>query len=117
MVACIATGTAIPFFFFPKKPRTATSYDMHEDINKDSVKPKISLRHGALQLLKNPHFLTLSMIHGLNTGISNAWSVVMNQAITPYGYSDSQVGNIAAIGVIGGILGCREYPIVIHMSI
>lgn len=106
VVGCIATATTLPLFLFPKKPQRVTSYNALGDVNKYSTKSKVSLRRGAILLLKSPHFLILSMIHGLNTGIANAWSVVMNQVITPYGYSDSQVGNIAAIGVIGGILGC-----------
>lgn len=59
-------------------------------------------------LIKNPHFLTLAIVHGLNVGLSIAWNGLMNQAITPYGYSNTDVGNIAAIGVVGGTLGCRK---------
>lgn len=33
----------------------------------------------------------------------------MNQAISPYGYSDNEIGNIAAIGVVGGTFGCCKF--------
>jgi hypothetical protein len=68
----------------------------------------MTLRRGAVLLLKNPHFLTLLIVHGLNVGLSIAWNGLLNQAITPYGYSNTDAGNIAAIGTVGGTLGCRK---------
>jgi MFS family permease len=104
VVACIATVTTVPFLFFPKKPRTPASLDAVDDSK--SSKPELSLKQGTIILLKNPHFILLCLIHSLNVGLSIAWGGLMNQAISPYGYSDNEIGNIAAIGVVGGTFGC-----------
>lgn len=110
MVACIASVATVPLIFFPAKPPTSTSYEVKtEDNTRDPVEPKMTLMRGTFILLKNPHFLTLCVVHGINIGLSIAWGGLMNQAITPYGYTDNQAGNIAAIGVVGGTLGCRMY--------
>lgn len=110
MVACIATAATIPFLFFPTKPSTPASYSANDKTNSDGpTELEMTLLKGTVILLKNPHFLTLCVVHGLNVGLSIAWNGLMNQAITPYGYTDNQVGNIAAIGVVGGTLGCRKY--------
>lgn len=76
----------------------------------------MTLLKGTVILLKNPRFLILCAVHGLNTGLSISWNGLINQAITPYGYTDHQVGNIAAIGVVGGTLGCRMYYFLSYMK-
>lgn len=110
VVACIASAATVPLFFFPSKPPTPASYaTVVEEETSGPVEPKMTLMRGTFILLKNPHFLTLCVVHGINIGLSIAWGGLMNQAITPYGYTDNQAGNIAAIGVVGGTLGCRAY--------
>ncbi|KAG2215195.1 hypothetical protein INT46_001471 [Mucor plumbeus] len=107
VVASIATAATVPFFFFPSKPPTPASHPVSNAENEVGIsKPELTLRQGTMLLLKNPHFLILLIIHSLNVGLSIAWNGLMNQAISPYGYSDSEIGNIAAIGVVGGTLGC-----------
>ncbi|KAI8364090.1 major facilitator superfamily domain-containing protein [Blakeslea trispora] len=102
VVACIATAATVPFVFFPTKPPTPASYP----IDKKKSEPELSLTQGALMLLRNYHFVILCIVNGLNIGLSIAWNGIMNQAIKPYGYTDSQIGTINAIGVVGGTLGC-----------
>ncbi|KAI8051365.1 major facilitator superfamily domain-containing protein [Gilbertella persicaria] len=104
VVACIATAATIPFVFFPTKPPTPASRPTQH--HHATQTPELTLMQGTLLLLKNPHFLILCVVHGLNVGLSIAWNGIMNQAITPYGYTDSEIGNINAIGVVGGTLGC-----------
>ncbi|KAI8640411.1 major facilitator superfamily domain-containing protein [Parasitella parasitica] len=103
VVASIASIATIPFLFFPSKPPTPSSYPVTVA---NISKQRLTLRQGAILLLKNPHFLILTIIHSLNIGLSIAWNGLMNQAISPYGYTDNEIGNIAAIGVVGGTLGC-----------
>jgi hypothetical protein len=62
-----------------------------------------------LVLIKNPNFLILCIVHGLNIGLSIAWNGLMNQAMTPYGYDNHQVGNIAAVSIVAGSLGCGKF--------
>ncbi|OBZ87267.1 Major facilitator superfamily domain-containing protein 7-a [Choanephora cucurbitarum] len=102
VVACIATAATVPFIFFPTKPPTPASYP----VKKQNAEPEISLTQGAIMLLKNYHFIILCVVNSLNIGLSIAWNGIMNQAIKPYGYTDSEIGNINAIGVVGGTLGC-----------
>lgn len=109
VVASIATAATIPFLFFPSQPPTPASHPASNAENEfGTSKPELTLRQGTMLLLKNPHFLILLIIHSLNVGLSIAWNGLMNQAISPYGYSDNEIGNIAAIGVVGGTLGCRK---------
>ncbi|KAF1806907.1 major facilitator superfamily domain-containing protein [Mucor lusitanicus] len=108
VVASIATVATIPFLFFPAKPPTPASYSVVATETKAGApaKPELTLRQGTMLLLRNPHFLILLIIHSLNIGLSIAWNGLMNQAIAPYGYTDNEIGNIAAIGVVGGTFGC-----------
>ncbi|KAI8991484.1 major facilitator superfamily domain-containing protein [Mycotypha africana] len=110
VVAAISTVCTIPFLFFPRKPKTPASYEaLREANNVDNnvpAKPQMSLMQEALLLLKNPQFIILFFVHGFNIGLSIAWNGLMNQAISPYGYSDGDVGMIAALGVVGGSFGC-----------
>lgn len=110
VVASIATAATIPFLFFPTKPPTPASHAavVTETKADAPAKPELTLRQGTMLLLKNPHFLILLIIHSLNIGLSIAWNGLMNQAISPYGYTDNEIGNIAAIGVVGGTFGCRK---------
>ncbi|CAO3611532.1 unnamed protein product [Mucor fragilis] len=93
---------------FPTKPPTPASHAavVTETKADAPAKPELTLRQGTMLLLKNPHFLILLIIHSLNIGLSIAWNGLMNQAISPYGYTDNEIGNIAAIGVVGGTFGC-----------
>ena len=107
MVAVICTAATIPFAFTPAKPKTPASLPPLREIDPDSGKEiKVSLLQGTLLLFKNPKFLIIFVIHGLNIGLSIAWSGLMNQVISPYGYTNGEIGNIAAIGVVGGSIGC-----------
>lgn len=110
VVASIATVATIPFLFFPAKPPTPASHAAVATETKADApaKPELTLRQGTMLLLRNPHFLILLIIHSLNIGLSIAWNGLMNQAISPYGYTDNEIGNIAAIGVVGGTFGCRK---------
>ncbi|KAI8887074.1 MFS general substrate transporter [Backusella circina FSU 941] len=103
IVALIASIAAVPLFFFPKKPPTPASAIRSTDAQEGN---KLTLMQSTLLLIKNPHFLILCVVHGLNIGLSIAWNGLMNQAMTPYGYNNHQVGNIAAVSIVAGTLGC-----------
>jgi hypothetical protein len=104
----IATVASIPQLFLPALPPTPPSVDRtvrHSDSH-DGVIEKASLWKGTLALIKNVHFWILCGIHGINVGLSISWGGLFNQAITPYGYTNSQAGNIVAVGLVAGTLGC-----------
>ncbi|CAO3619115.1 unnamed protein product [Cunninghamella blakesleeana] len=103
LVAVIATAATVPQFFLPALPPTpATPAEMNQE---DSVE-KVSLLKSTLSLMKNVHFWVLCGIHGINIGLSICWGGLFAQAVAPYGYSNSQAGNIVAIGIVAGTLGC-----------
>ncbi|KAI8146221.1 major facilitator superfamily domain-containing protein [Fennellomyces sp. T-0311] len=102
MVAVICTVALIPQFFIPAKPPTPSSIQLGQQ---NSGQP-ISVWKSTLTLLKNVHFWVLCGIHGLNVGLSIAWGGLTNQALSPYGYSDRDAGNIVAVGIFAGTLGC-----------
>lgn len=109
LVAVICTAALVPQFFLPAKPPTPTSrFERRQQTGENN---KISVLQSTIGLVKNIHFWILCGIHGLNVGLSIAWGGLMNQAITPYGYSDSQAGNIVAVGIFAGTLGCRKSSI------
>ncbi|ORZ20645.1 major facilitator superfamily domain-containing protein, partial [Absidia repens] len=108
MVAVIATAASIPQLFLPALPPKPPSIDMMTTVSHDTDDPttKVSLRKGTLALIKNIHFWILCGIHGINVGLSISWGGLFNQAITPYGYSNAEAGNIVAVGLVAGTLGC-----------
>ncbi|KAI9258253.1 hypothetical protein BY458DRAFT_440986 [Sporodiniella umbellata] len=107
MVASICTICTVPFIFMPSKPKTPASLPPVKMIDPNNGKEvKQSLIQGTLTLLKNPQFLIILFVHGINVGLSIAWGGLMNQAISPYGYTNADAGNIAAIGIVGGSVGC-----------
>ncbi|KAI8976000.1 major facilitator superfamily domain-containing protein [Pilobolus umbonatus] len=96
MVAGIATAATIPLLFFPSKPPTPASTLKR----KESDDNMISLIEETKQLFQNPQFMIICLVHSLSIALCIEWNGLMNQAITPYGYTNSQVGNITAMGVL-----------------
>ncbi|KAI8146481.1 major facilitator superfamily domain-containing protein [Fennellomyces sp. T-0311] len=99
MVAAICTGAVLPQFFLPAKPPGGS--------NATTIlpKPSVSFLQCTFQLMKSIHFWMLCGIHGINVGLSIAWGALLNQALTPYGYSDAQAGNIVAVAMAAGAIG------------
>ena len=109
MVAAIATAAVIPQFFIPAKPPTPSSHQLQHQINGEHL----SVWQSTRILLKNVHFWILCGIHGLNIGLSIAWGGLTNQALSPHGYSDRESGNIVAVGIFAGTLGCCKFIIIV----
>ncbi|KAI8088646.1 uncharacterized protein BX664DRAFT_249017, partial [Halteromyces radiatus] len=106
MVAVIATAATIPQLLLPALPPTPPSINMISNDDDHPMTPKITLWKGTLALVKNIHFWILCGIHGINVGLSISWGGLFNQAITPYGYSNAEAGNIVAVGLVAGTFGC-----------
>ncbi|KAI9307437.1 hypothetical protein BJ944DRAFT_275381 [Cunninghamella echinulata] len=103
LVAVIASVATAPQFFLPALPPKPSS---PVEISQEDATNKISLWQGTLTLMKNVHFWILCGIHGINVGLSICWGGLFAQAVAPYGYTNSQAGNISAIGIVAGTLGC-----------
>ncbi|KAI9491682.1 major facilitator superfamily domain-containing protein, partial [Zychaea mexicana] len=108
MVAVICTIALIPQFFIPAKPSTPPSIIEIRQQSSSSMSSdaRLSVWKSTRILSKNVHFWILCGIHGLNVGLSIAWGGLTNQALSPYGYSDQESGNIVAVGICAGTLGC-----------
>ncbi|KAF7722055.1 hypothetical protein EC973_003737 [Apophysomyces ossiformis] len=98
IIAVLCTITLVPHIFLPARPAKAPLVEPSE------ARP--SLLRGTAVLLKNGHFWILCAVHGINVGLSVAWGGLFNQAVTPYGYSNEESGNIVAVGMVAGALGC-----------
>lgn len=103
MVAAICTAAVVPQFFIPAKSPVPVSFEPPADEHTPTEKP--SFLRCTIQLMKMPPFWILCGIHGINVGLSIAWGALLNQAITPYGYSDSQAGNMVAVAMAAGAIG------------
>ncbi|KAI7874245.1 MFS general substrate transporter [Lichtheimia hyalospora FSU 10163] len=105
MVAGICTGATIPQFLLPAKPPVPVSYDSQQKSGVNTPPSKSLFFQSTIALMKSVHFWILCGIHGINVGLSIAWGALLNQAITPYGYSDSQAGNMVAVAMAAGAVG------------
>ncbi|CDH52251.1 hypothetical protein RO3G_13522 [Lichtheimia corymbifera JMRC:FSU:9682] len=105
MVAGICTGATIPQFLLPAKPPVPVSYEPQQKAGTTSPPSKALFLQSTIALMKSVHFWILCGIHGINVGLSIAWGALLNQAITPYGYSDSQAGNMVAVAMAAGAVG------------
>lgn len=117
MVAGICTGATIPQFLLPAKPPVPVSYDPQQKSDVTAPPSKSLFLQSTIALMKSVHFWILCGIHGINVGLSIAWGALLNQAITPYGYSDSQAGNMVAVAMAAGAVGACNMDsalIVVH---
>ncbi|KAI8076367.1 major facilitator superfamily domain-containing protein [Halteromyces radiatus] len=105
IIALIAGGSTIPLVFMPAKPPTPPTLKMSGD-DKETFHQKPSFFQGLKLLCKNIDFWLLFLIHGLNVGLSVAFSTVFTQIISPFGYTDAQAGQLNAVAFFAGTLGC-----------
>ena len=98
IVTIIAAVAFIPLFFIPAKPPTPPS------LVQDQQKP--SFFSGLKLLSKNYNFWILFLVHSLNVGLSIAFGTIFTQVISPYGYTDTEAGQLNAIAFFAGTLGC-----------
>lgn len=99
IVAVITTAVAIPTLFVPPKPRTPPS-------------PSAAARHETRPyladlklMIKNKDYLVLLFCFAVFVGIFNAMSTLLNQIVTPYGYSDDEAGFMGVAMIVGGLVG------------
>ncbi|ORX62118.1 MFS general substrate transporter [Hesseltinella vesiculosa] len=105
MVAVIASAASIPQIFLPARPKQSPTLQLKD---RAEDQPQISLWKATVELMKNIHFWVLCGVHGINVGLSISWGGLFNQAITPYGYSNADAGNMVAVGLVAGTLGCFQ---------
>ncbi|KAI8061460.1 hypothetical protein BC940DRAFT_279727 [Gongronella butleri] len=105
MVAVIASVASLPHLFLPSRPKQSPAPFLGDD-HQQQQQQQMSLWKATLTLMKNVHFWVLCGIHSINVGLSISWGGLFNQAITPYGYTNADAGNMVAVGLVAGTLGC-----------
>ncbi|KAH8552673.1 major facilitator superfamily domain-containing protein [Umbelopsis sp. PMI_123] len=98
IVACITTGVALPTVFIPARPRTPPS----PSASRVEKRPYLS---DLKLLLTNKYYLVLLFCFAVFVGIFNAMSTLLNQIVTPYGYSNDDAGFMGVAMIVGGLVG------------
>ncbi|KAI9285532.1 major facilitator superfamily domain-containing protein [Umbelopsis sp. AD052] len=109
IVACITTAVAIPTVFIPPRPRTPPSSSAAR-VNSRPYLPDLKL------LLTNWNYLVLLFCFGTFVGIFNAMSTLLNQIVTPYGYSNDDAGFMGVGMIVGGLVGAIAMAIFVDKT-
>ncbi|KAG2198674.1 hypothetical protein INT47_001813 [Mucor saturninus] len=97
IVASFATVCALPTFFLPSKPKNPPSASAMLD--------RTPFWKGVKQVCKNMQFWWVATLASVTIGMVFTISVLVIEAITPYGYTDQQAGLCASVIVISGCFG------------
>ncbi|KAI9475399.1 MAG: major facilitator superfamily domain-containing protein [Benjaminiella poitrasii] len=97
IVATISTIFTIPAFFIPSQPRIPPSAS--------ALVERTALWEGIREIARNRQFWWITIIGSVSMGMPGAVSVLIIEAIAPYGYSEQQAGLGAAIIVFSGCVG------------
>ncbi|KAL1924680.1 uncharacterized protein VTP21DRAFT_4334 [Calcarisporiella thermophila] len=95
----IALTATLLTFFMPLRPQLE-----HTENPNDPAK-RLPFRDGIKMIIRNRSFWLLVAIFSINMGLSTAFTTLMNQIISPHGYSDQSVGVIGFVMIGAGALG------------
>ncbi|KAI8069755.1 major facilitator superfamily domain-containing protein [Gilbertella persicaria] len=98
LVTGVCVIAFLPLFLMPAKPPTPPNSVQ------DTERPPFL--KGLVMLSKNFHFWVLFFIHAFNVGLSIAFCALFTQIVNPHGYSDAEAGQLNALAIIAGTLGC-----------
>ncbi|ORE15919.1 MFS general substrate transporter [Rhizopus microsporus] len=107
-VSAFATVVAIPTFFIPKKPSVPPC--LSATVEREPF--LVGLRH----LSKNIRFWWLTLLASVTAGMTFSVSLLIIEALTPFGYSEQSSGLCAATVVLAGCIGGlipNAFPIVL----
>ncbi|OZJ03483.1 hypothetical protein BZG36_04020 [Bifiguratus adelaidae] len=102
IIAIITSTVSLPSFFIPARPPTAPSYSADaflKEINSQNY------LQGLSKLARNPGFLIICWCFATFVGLFSAMSTLLNQMVTPYGYSNDEAGIFGVCLVIAGLVG------------
>jgi len=95
----LSVAAAVLFVIFVKdKPPTPPSAKISEE--------KVFMFEGLKKLFTNRYFLILVVLFFIGLGTFNWVTTYIELIVAPRGYSASDAGNIGAIMLFGGIIGC-----------
>jgi MFS family permease len=94
--AIISSAAAIPAPFLPSKPRTPPSAT--------AASEKLDLREALRSLPKNGSFFLILIPFAVYVGFFNATSSLLNQILSPYGFSETDAGISGGLLIIVGLI-------------
>ncbi|OJJ49447.1 hypothetical protein ASPZODRAFT_129915 [Penicilliopsis zonata CBS 506.65] len=95
-ISIISSVAAIPSFFLPARPPTPPSAS--------SAVEKTPLVPAVKQLLRTPEFWLIFVPFAVYVGFFNSISSLLNQILSPYGFSESEAGIAGAILIVVGLI-------------
>ncbi|KAI8377521.1 uncharacterized protein BYT42DRAFT_593777 [Radiomyces spectabilis] len=96
-IAILSTAAAVPTVFLPIKPKIAASVTALAD--------RLPFWTAVKQLARIPAFWCVAWLSSIVMGMTFSISVLIMEAIVPYGYTEQQAGVCAAVIVLLGFLG------------
>ncbi|KAI8647187.1 major facilitator superfamily domain-containing protein [Parasitella parasitica] len=97
IVASISTVFTIPTFFIPNKPKVPPSAT--------ATLERTPFWQGVKQVVTNMQFWWIAIITSVSMGMVFSVSVLIMEAISPFGYTEQQAGICAALIVFSGCFG------------
>ncbi|CAO3699071.1 unnamed protein product [Rhizopus stolonifer] len=97
IISSFSTLTTLPTFFIPKQPRSPPSVSATID--------RTPFWEGVRAISKNIQFWWLALIASISMGTIFSVSVLIMEAIGPFGYTEQEAGLCAASVVFAGCLG------------
>ncbi|KAL2852387.1 major facilitator superfamily domain-containing protein [Aspergillus pseudoustus] len=95
-LAIMATVASVPSFFIPAKPPTPASAS--------SATTKTPLGPAVSQMLKTLEFWLVIIPFGVYVGFFNSVSSLLNQILSPHGFSETEAGVAGGILIIVGLI-------------
>ncbi|PHH63894.1 hypothetical protein CDD81_5342 [Ophiocordyceps australis] len=95
-VSIISTVSCVPAFFVPAAPPTP--------VGPSSKTPKLSLRESMGTVARSPELWLILVPFFIYVGFFNSLSTLINQMMTPYGFSDDDAGIGGAILIVVGLV-------------
>ncbi|CAO3672589.1 unnamed protein product [Umbelopsis ramanniana] len=109
IVACITTAVAIPTVFIPPRPRIPPSSSAAR-VDRRPYLADLKL------MIMNRNYLVLLFCFAVFVGIFNAMSTLLNQIVTPYGYSNDDAGFMGVAMIVGGLIGAIAMAIFVDKT-
>ncbi|OGE52050.1 hypothetical protein PENARI_c011G01229 [Penicillium arizonense] len=96
-ISIISSVAAIPSFFLPAKPPTPASAS-------SSNTPQTPLLTATKQLIRTWEFWQILLPFSIYVGFFNSISSLLNQILSPYGFSETEAGIAGAILIVVGLI-------------
>ncbi|OBT56206.1 hypothetical protein VE04_02862 [Pseudogymnoascus sp. 24MN13] len=95
-ISIIATVASIPSFFIPAAPPTPSS--------PSSTEHKLDIIPSIKTLFKSPEFIMMLIPYTVYVGLFNSISSLLNQMLSPYGFTEEEAGLGGAFFTVAGLV-------------